>query len=176
MRKIWYAVALLLLGAGLFGLSHASPSTPRPEPEALEVRFPGASAAPGTVVVRRAGAHAIWASGDPAPDANRCQVTAPSGQAVPVSAASRRVVWVVRAEDDAAYTWIATFEAAQAGSYGLRCTPDPEAPGAAYQVTERPAVGPAIGLGVASGVAVLAAVMLALTTFARRRRRVAAGK
>lgn len=176
MRKIWYVVALLLLVAGFFGLRHVSASTPRPEPEALEVRFPGSSAAPGTVVVRHAGEHAIWASGDPAPDANRCRVTAPSGPAVPVSAASTRVVWEVRAEDDAAYTWIATVEAAQPGTYGLRCTPDPEAPGAAYHVTERPAGGPAIGLGVAGGVAVLTAVVLALATFARRRRRAVAGR
>ncbi|MEU8236322.1 hypothetical protein AB0C12_42590 [Actinoplanes sp. NPDC048967] len=173
MRKIWYVMALVLLVAGLLGLSQLSPLTPRPEPEALEVRFPGSSAGPGTVAVRHAGEHAIWASGDPARDADRCAVTAPSGQAVPVSAASRRVVWAVRAEDDAAYTWIASFEAAQTGSYGLRCTPDPEAPGAAYHVTERPAVGPALGLGVAGGAAVVAAVVLGFTTFVRRRRAVA---
>ena len=75
-----------------------------------------------------------------------------------------------------------------AGLYGLHfvspITPmsDPEAlevrfpgsylaPGAGYNVTKRPAVGPAIGLGVAGGVTVLAAVALAIVTFARRRRR-----
>ena len=176
MRRIWYVVALLLFVAGLYGLHFVSPVTPRPAPQALELRFPGSSAAQGTVVVPRTGEHAIWASGGPTRDAGRCQVTAPSGTAAPVTAAPLPVEWVVPEEDDAAYTWIATFEADRPGTYGLRCDPDPEAPGAAYTVTRRPAVGPAVGFGMAGGIAVLAAVALAVTTVARRRRRAGPGQ
>jgi hypothetical protein len=171
VRRVPYVVALILLAAGLYGLHFVSPITRTSGAEPLELRFPGSAAAPGTVVVRQAGDYAIWASGDPERDANRCRITAPSGAAVPVTAASMHAVWVVASEDDAVYTWIARFAAAQPGAYGIRCGIGPEAPGAAYHVTEPPAVGPAIGRGVAGGAAVLAAVALAVATFVRRRRR-----
>jgi hypothetical protein len=174
VRRSWYVVALVLLLAGLYGLNSVSPITQAPDAVALEMRFPGTTAAQGTVVVQQAGEHAIWASGGPERDANRCRITAPSGPAVPVTAAPARVVWEIASEDDAVYTWIAGFSAARPGTYGIQCSPDPEAPGAAYHVTKRPAIGPAVARGAAGGVAVLAAAALALTIFLRRRRRAAA--
>ena len=174
MRRFWYVVALVLLLAGLYGLNSVSPLTQAPDAVPLEVRFPSPTSAQGTVVVQQAGEHAIWSSGNPESDANRCRITAPAGPAVPVTAAPARVVWEIPGEDDAVYTWIAGFDAAQPGTYGIQCSTDPQAPGAAYHVTKSPAIGPAVARGVAGGVAVLIAVALALTTFLRRRRRAAA--
>ncbi len=171
MRRIWYVVAFVLLAAGLYGLLPALSATRVSDPKALELRFPGSATAAGTVGVQRAGEHAIWASGSPDPDAGRCRITAPSGPAVPVTAPSKRVDWVVAGEDDAVYTWIATFEAAQPGLYGIQCSSDPKAPGASYYVTERPDVASTTGRTVAGTAGVLLAVALAVVTFVRRRRR-----
>ena len=53
-----------------------------------------------------------------------------------VTAAKEHVDWVNHGEDDAVYTWIASFDAPTAGTYSIRCRPDPQAPGAAYLVSE----------------------------------------
>ena len=170
MHRRWYAVALALLAAGLYGLQFLAPIRPDVDPEALTLRFPGSNAVPGTIEVPRSGDYAIWASGDPERDANRCRITTPAGTAVPVTAPARRVLWEVASEDDAVYTWIAGFRAAEPGSYGIRCSPDPAAPGAAYTITGPPGTGPAMRRGVAGAAGVLAALVLATVTFARRRR------
>ena len=170
MHRYWYAVALVLLAAGLYGLHFLAPISLSSDPAALELRFPGVNTAPGTVAVPRSGEYAIWAAGDPEPDADRCRITAPSGTAVPVTEAARRVLWEVASEDDAVYTWIVGFRAAGPGSYGIRCGLDPAAPGASYTVTGRPDTGPAVRRGVAGAAGVLAALVLATVTFLRRRR------
>jgi len=85
-------------------------------------------------VIEHAGPDA--AHGGPPVDAGRCAVGAPSGEPITVTAPKKRVDWVNRGENDAVYTWIASFDAPTAGPYSIRCRPDPKAPGAAYVVSE----------------------------------------
>jgi hypothetical protein len=133
VARVWYAIAVVLLVAGVAGVILLVRQS---DPHLVEVRFPGSYEATGTIAVEHAGPHAIWADGGPPVDAGRCVVKAPSGEAVSVIKPDRHVDWVNRGEDDAVYTWIASFDAPTAGTYSIRCRPDPKAPGAAYLVSE----------------------------------------
>jgi hypothetical protein len=137
VARVWYAIAAVLLVAGVAGtvlMVRRFPENPR----LVEVRFPGSYEATGTIAVTHAGPYAIWADGGPSVDADRCAVHTPSRENVIVTAPKRRANWTNHAEDDAVYTWIASFDAPTAGTYTIRCRPDPNAPGAAYLVSERP--------------------------------------
>ena len=133
MARVWHAIAAVILVAAVAGVVSVAR---RPNVHLVEVRFPGSYEATGTIAVEHPGLHAIWAGGEPAADATRCAISAPPGKAVSVTTAGRHVEWVNRGEDDAVYTWIASFDAPTAGTYTIRCRPDPNAPGAAYLVSE----------------------------------------
>lgn len=173
--RLWYLIALALLVLGVAGVLNYPPD-PHPDPTFVTVRFEGAATAPGTITVRTPGEHAIWATGDPRPDSGRCRVFAPDLTPIALDEPSVTVRWVSKAEDDAVYTRVATFEAASVGSYGIVCSPDPAAPGASISVSEKPDLRLSVSLVAAGVVALVASVALFVVTLVRARRRPSAAR
>jgi hypothetical protein len=132
-------VRLGLAGVALAGcLGGCSGHAEVKAPNFLEVHFPGSYSEPGTVAVPGAGDYAIWADGSPSPDAKRCSVATDAGAGVPVTAPDGLTTYTAKDEDDAVFTVIARFSASAAGTYTVRCAPDPKAPGASLRVSSVP--------------------------------------
>jgi hypothetical protein len=171
--RVWLTVGVALLIAGLGAGAFAYPLSPDPDGSRHDLGFAVPFADPGGASVSGPGTHAIWQAGKTKPDGDRCRVTGPDGQAVPMREPRLLVRWEPDLGEDAvdAYTMLATFDLPARGEYKVECTADPDAPGAGFLVTDEPDTTVSLGVGVVALVALLAGLaVLVLTVLDRRSR------